>query len=50
MSTNNDITKISYRHLSEVERGKIEGFLSESLKPADEKATLFCTDFIKCFF
>lgn len=35
MSTNNDTTKTSYSHLSEVERGKIEAFLSEGLKPAE---------------
>lgn len=35
MSTNNDSTKPSYSHLSEVERGKIEAFLSEGLKPAE---------------
>ncbi|MGT2639910.1 helix-turn-helix domain-containing protein, partial [Streptococcus sobrinus] len=35
MSTTNCTTKQPYCHLSEVERGKIEAFLSEGLKPAE---------------
>ena len=35
MSTTNCTTKQPYCHLSEVERGKIESFLSEGLKPAE---------------
>ena len=35
MSTTNCTTKQPYCHLSEVERGKIEPFLSEGLKPAE---------------
>ena len=35
MSTINCTTKQPYCHLSEVERGKIEAFLSEGLKPAE---------------
>lgn len=35
MSTHYSTTKQSYRHLSEAERGKIEAYLSESLKPAE---------------
>ena len=35
MSTNYSTTKQSYHHLSEVERGKIEAYLSEGLKPAE---------------
>lgn len=35
MSTTNCTTKQPYCHLSEVERGKIEAFLSEGVKPAE---------------
>ncbi|WP_152569061.1 IS30 family transposase [Streptococcus phocae] len=35
MSTNHSTTKQSYHHLSETERGKIEAYLSEGLKPAE---------------
>ncbi|KPJ21700.1 transposase, partial [Streptococcus phocae] len=35
MSTNHSTTKQSYHHLSEAERGKIEAYLSEGLKPAE---------------
>ena len=35
MSTNHFTTKQPYHHLSEAERGKIEAYLSEGLKPAE---------------
>ena len=35
MSTNHSTTKPSYHHLSEAERGKIEAYLLEGLKPAE---------------
>ena len=35
MSTHHSTIKPSYHHLSEAERGKIEAYLSEGLKPAE---------------
>lgn len=35
MSTHHSTTKQSYHNLCEAERGKIEAFLSEGLKPAE---------------
>ncbi|WP_172793781.1 IS30 family transposase [Streptococcus halotolerans] len=35
MSTNHSTTKQTYHHLSETERGKMEAYLSEGLKPAE---------------
>ncbi|WP_172793792.1 IS30 family transposase [Streptococcus halotolerans] len=35
MSTNHSTTKQAYHHLSEAERGKMEAYLSEGLKPAE---------------
>ena len=35
MSTHHSTIKPSYHHLFEAERGKIEAYLSEGLKPAE---------------
>lgn len=35
MPTHHSITKTPYHHISEIERGKIEVYLSEGIKPAE---------------